>query len=93
MVYISGKITGTTDYMERFEIAEKMLTAKGYSVINPAKVNSNLPEEHMTHEGYMVVSIALLSLCDTIYMLEGYEDSAGAMEELEYATEHGIKIL
>ena len=35
-IYISGPITGTSDYMKRFEKAEKELTENGYSVINPA---------------------------------------------------------
>ena len=39
-IYISGPITGTSDYMKRFEKAEKELTENGYSVINPAKVNA-----------------------------------------------------
>ena len=39
-IYISGPITGTSDYMERFEKAEKELIENGYSVINPAKVNA-----------------------------------------------------
>ena len=42
-IYISGAVTGTEDYMERFEAAEKKLTEAGYSVINPAKINSFLP--------------------------------------------------
>ena len=44
-IYISGAITGTDDYMERFEKAEKELAEKGYSVVNPAKVNAQLPED------------------------------------------------
>ena len=44
-IYISGPITGTPDYMERFEKAEKELTENGYSVINPAKVNAMLPQD------------------------------------------------
>ena len=39
-IYISGPITGTSDYMERFEKAEKELIENGYSVINPAEVNA-----------------------------------------------------
>ena len=44
-IYISGPITGISDYMERFEKAEKELIENGYSVINPAKVNAMLPED------------------------------------------------
>lgn len=83
-VYISGKITGTTDYMERFSEAEKYLKSKGYEVVNPAKVNANLPET-FTHRDYMCVCMAMLSCCDAIYMMNGYEDSEGAMQELKYA--------
>nr|DAT76564.1 MAG TPA: 2'-deoxynucleoside 5'-phosphate N-hydrolase 1 [Caudoviricetes sp.] len=36
-IYILGKITGTTDYIQRFERAEKALSK--YIVINTAKVN------------------------------------------------------
>ena len=43
IVYISGAISGTTDYMERFEKAENKLKDEGYTVINPAKINSFLP--------------------------------------------------
>lgn len=38
-IYISGPITGTDNYMERFEKAENGLKALGVSVVNPAKVN------------------------------------------------------
>lgn len=89
-VYISGPITGTTDYMERFEAAEKRLNGE-YSVINPAKVNSNMPED-TTHEEYMKMSICMLSMCDAIFMLNGWEDSIGACEENIYALKNGIRI-
>lgn len=89
-VYISGPITGTTDYMERFEAAEKCLNGE-YSVINPAKVNSNMPED-TTHEEYMKISICMLSMYFAIYMLKGWQNSPGACEEHLYALKHGIAI-
>lgn len=48
-VYISGSITGTDDYMERFSKAEKELEAQGFGVINPAKVNAQLPADITTY--------------------------------------------
>lgn len=36
-IYISGPITGTRYYMERFRKAEEKLTAAGHTVYNPAK--------------------------------------------------------
>lgn len=83
-IYISGAITGTNDYIERFARAEKELTENGYSVINPAKVNAQLPED-TTYEEYMKMSILMLDMCDSVYMLKGWEKSCGANREYGYA--------
>ncbi len=91
-IYISGKITGTTDYMERFAAVEKELTEKGYAVVNPAKINANLPVPETTWEDYMTVSLALLETCDEIYMMPGWKGSTGAEIELKYALEHDVKV-
>ena len=69
-IYISGAISGTDDYMERFAKAEKELTEQGYSVVNPAKVNAQLPED-TSYEEYMEMSFCMLDMCDGIYMLKG----------------------
>lgn len=91
-IYISGAITGTTDYMERFTNAEIALTNKGYSVLNPAKVNSMLPGD-TTHEEYMMMSLTMLSMCDAIYMLTGWQQSRGANMELGYAKSKKLNVI
>lgn len=83
-IYISGAITGTEDYMKRFAKAEKYLTERGYSVVNPAKVNAQLPED-TTYEEYMKTSLCMLDMCDSIYMIHGWRKSCGANRELGYA--------
>lgn len=90
-IYISGKITGTTDYIQRFERAEKALS-KYYTVINPAKVNAQLPKETVWEE-YMKMSMCMLEMCNAIYMLKGWEDSKGARLEYKYAVENNYKII
>lgn len=79
-VYISGKITGTTDYIERFAKAEKHLKSAGHEVVNPAVENAKLPEG-TTYDGFMQNSLRLLDTCDAIYMLPDWRDSNGAMIE------------
>lgn len=86
-VYISGPITGTTGYMERFAATEEILKAAGFVVVNPAKVNAQLPEE-TTHAEYMATSIAMLEMCDAVYFLTGWQESKGCNIEFEYAYEH-----
>lgn len=92
MIYISGKITGTDDYLQRFERAEKHLnTMNIIDVINPAKVNSYLPE--LSYSQYIKMSLCMLEMCDTIYMLKNWENSIGAKLEWEYAKANNYKIM
>lgn len=91
-VYVSGPITGTDDYMERFAKAEKELTKQGYSVVNPSKLNNILPIG-LTYEDYMKIDFALMDLCDAIYMLSGWEKSCGANREYGYAMGKDMTII
>lgn len=90
-VYISGAITGTSDYMARFAAAEEHLASLGHAAFNPAKINSQLPDG-TSYEEYMSVSLCLLDMCSAIYMLDGWNESRGANREYGYAVAKG-KIL
>ena len=79
-IYISGAVTNTTDYAERFDRAEKELIEKGFTVINPVKVNAELPDD-IEYEDYMRMCYCMLDMCDCIYMLDGWEKSNGAVRE------------
>ncbi|MBE5846219.1 MAG: DUF4406 domain-containing protein [Lachnospiraceae bacterium] len=83
-IYISGAITGTTDYEERFREAEKKLIKAGHKVINPVKVNGVMPDG-ATHEDYMTMSFAMMDICDAVYFMPGWQQSRGANQEYGYA--------
>ena len=70
-VYISGPISGTDDYIERFAAAEKYLQKRGYEVVNPARENASLPEGTRWQE-YMGESLKMLCGCDAIFMLRNW---------------------
>lgn len=91
-VYISGPITGTTDYQKRFQMAENKLLDAGNEVINPAKVCASLPQS-TTWEQCMNVCMALLDITDIVYLLPNWEDSAGAREEYEEAVRRGLAVV
>lgn len=91
-VYISGPISGTADYKQRFAAAEKKLTAKGYEVINPVKVAEVLPAS-LDYNNYLTIDMALLAATQAIYMLEGWQNSSGAIEEYKVAAGTNKKVL
>ncbi len=91
-IFISGKITDTDDYMERFLKAERYLTKQGYNPINPAAVMAQLPSA----PGWstcMKITLALLEECDSIYMLRGWRNSKGAQMEHAFAKGLGLRVL
>ena len=90
-IYISGAVTGTDDYLERFSRAEEQLKAQGFEVINPAAVNAVLPKSTSYGE-YMEMSQIMLSFCDCVFMLNGWEHSRGAKQEFAWSVLDGKKI-
>lgn len=91
-IYISGKISGTDDYLERFGNAQKKLEAEGYSVLTPAPLSSFMPED-TEYEEYMALCFTMLLMCRKLFMLKGWENSPGAVREREYAIARNYEII
>lgn len=97
-IYISGPISDNPDYQKDFLRAEIALI-KRYSdlewpyteIINPVKVAGVLPGS-FSYEDYMTIDMFLLTKCDAIYMIPGYEKSKGALAELLMAKSMGLEI-
>ena len=80
--YIAGAVTGTTDFKERFGVAEWEVACLEMTPINPV----DLPHKHnKSWESYMKECIVALLKCDCIFLLEGWEKSKGAIMEFEIA--------
>lgn len=91
-IYISGKITGTKDFRERFAAAESKLKLQGWHVINPVKKCSNFAPG-TPWETYMRACLRLLSRADAVYLLRGWRNSCGAVIEQRIAVDLGMMII
>lgn len=92
-IFISGAITNDPDHKTKFAEAEKHLQEQGYVVVNPAKLSEIMNPDEFQWEDYIKVTITMLCACDSIYMLQGWQESKGAREEELYAWVHGKEII
>ncbi|MCX4294654.1 MAG: DUF4406 domain-containing protein [Prevotella sp.] len=98
-IYISGPITGLEPMAQNLFIraeAELEIKYPKASIINPFWLNGQIFghfKEIPTHTDYMATSMAMLSVCNTIYLMRGWEHSEGCQQEYKYAVEHRYKII
>lgn len=83
-LYISGPITGVKNYKRIFQGAKDALTAKGYDVVNPAELTDVIGDS-FSYDEILVIDLVLLSRCDAMVQLPGWEESRGANIEYGYA--------
>ena len=79
-VYLSGKITGDSNYRQKFNAMTEELLSYGYVVFNPAV----LPDG-FEYEDYMDF--------DLLFLLRDWKSSLGAKREVEEAKRLGLQIL
>ena len=93
-VYIAGKMNGLKAYnFQRFFEVQGYLESRGYDVVNPAEfdvIETYVNKRSRSWEDCLADDLQLLSGCDAIMMLGGWEDSEGANIELEEAQSLGL---
>lgn len=88
--YLSGPITNDPDYVKHFQEAAKKLRNLGHQVLDPTVwTRENVK---LDYEEYMKLDLAMLEVCDAIYMMPGWSNSRGALRELERAIELGLVV-
>lgn len=99
---LSQPMAGKTDeeIIATKEKAVKVLTEKGYEVINTFFNDEWHSKEKMTERGvrqipiyFMAKSLESMGLCDVIYFCKGWENARGCKIEHEVAKVYDLEIL
>ena len=89
-IYLSGKITGDPDYKAKFAKAEQITKER---IENCVIINPSIMPEGLTQADYMRISLAMLDSCDTVLLLDNWQDSEGAKVEKVYADKVGKNVM
>ena len=97
-IYISGPISKRpNDALERFAAAKKdIIDTYGpeFEFIDPLDVgNAASINASLTQEDFMKLSFTLMEFCDSIYFMDGWQDSIGCKQEYIYAQNRHMTIL
>lgn len=92
LLYIAGPMRGLPGYNHaRFNAWAKALRSEGFEVENPVEIGERYgtPEEIAASpvrlEALMAEELGVISLCDGIFLLRGWENSEGARREVAEA--------
>lgn len=87
-VYIAGPMSNIEDANRpAFNLAAEKLSAAGYIVLNPAVLPAGLTEPE-----YMDICLAMIRCVDEVYLLRGWQSSAGAIAEYHLAYKLALRI-
>lgn len=90
-IYISGPMTGLMDSnFPAFNAEAERLRDLGHEVVNPAEIN---PDPATGWHACMRADLKALLDCDTLALLDGWQQSAGAHLEMHVAHRVGIDIV
>lgn len=87
-VYIAGPMSGIPEFNRpAFHRAARHIVRRGNVALNPAILPDGLEQAE-----YMDICFAMLRCADAIFMLDGWQQSAGAKAEYALAEKLGIDI-
>ena len=81
-VYISGAISGTEGYKDKFHKAENYFKERGFDVVNPCKITDEMPFDYAER---MELCLCMIKHVDGIALFPDWENSKGARLEKNYA--------
>ena len=96
MIYIAGPYTtgDTKANIEHAKRATMEFLESGYAVFCPHTCYAGMEEnEDLEYSDFLAADFEILSRCDVIFMLEGWNQSPGACAELVFAERNGIEVL
>ena len=99
-IYLSGPMTGIPNKNAlAFMYAEGFCETRGWTVENPIRLDEDLDRRHKsigkpppTYHQYIKRDIQLLTWCDAIVMLRGWQWSHGACLERQVGMEIGLTV-
>ncbi|HBC7422538.1 TPA: DUF4406 domain-containing protein [Serratia marcescens] len=88
-IYIAGPMSGLPGCnRQAFNQAAAVLTVDGHVPLNPAFLPDGL-----TQADYMAIGMVMLQRAEAIYLLDGWQVSAGARAEFSLAEKLGLKVI
>ena len=88
-IYIAGPMTGYKDFNRpAFKSLALKLSLDGNVVLSPAVLPDGLEQRE-----YMDICCAMIRCADAVFMLRGWENSAGAVAEHALAKKIGLEII
>lgn len=87
VVFISGPITGVTEYYKAFEAMEDELEALGFIGLSPTRLPNGL-----TDPQYMRICLSMIDAADGVIFLPGWNRSTVARLEREYCLYMGKRV-
>lgn len=92
LIYVAHPFRGLIENEKKVEriILQLIKDYPNYTFFSPIHATGYYYHEKTWEEG-MKDCLRLLSVCDALWLCEGWEDSKGCCSEMDYAMSHGIE--